>query len=771
MIRQLLFLFFLFAVGAIYTEAFRGSACADDININTEWDYSHTRSKTDSGNGKVSSSTIDDFLQQYTLTVRKTLFPNLTFFASGNFQEDQTKSKVDTVETTSKAKIFQPLVTLTLNSSPYSAVLTYNRLQITTNSTGFAPQTVINNNYSGLFTFKPAGLPELDFTGQRTETYDAQRVFQNTLVNRFLAGSKFSPIKNLDLSYQFTYNDSKDKLQNTDSTQISNEGRFIYWHSFFNNRVSLSADGDISRQDTTASIGAGSNGLQVKLFPNLGLYAADSTADSPLGVDLPPHTPANDAMKSDITQSLINGGDFIGNVGKLNIGFPQTNPADNNPRVVGVGFSQPTEVDSIWVTVNQDVNSIATSYSWDVYISSDPNIGQGVNPTATQQWTLYQPAATFIFSQIDRTFRITFQKATTQFIKVVTRPLPVPAAVAGVDVNNILVSQIQAFRTETSSQAAKFKTTTTSQTYNLNVRTRILDSPTLYYDMSAFYSSTANSGSGFIVGQPSQTIYIITNGLSGAYKFNPVFSANARVAREDSYGLQGTGVAYIGNVSLTAVPLRTVTDSLVFSKRNEELGGKPNDTSSVFLTNLAQLYQGVNVSISGGLIWSTSTSLQENKSEVLTSTLSLAPYKVLTINADYSWTNSRTTGGGAPDLQTTSTRSDITFTYTPFPTLSLFGSYGVFSGVNVQQTTLTSYGTNWSPFPDGTLLFNFSYTQNLSSLNSTKDTLLVPSLRWNISKYAFMTISYLVFKSQSIVASAPQRTSQETLNSILHLTF
>jgi hypothetical protein len=592
---------------------------------------------------------------------------------------------------------------------------------------------------------------------------------QDTVVNRFVAGSKFVPINNLDLSYQFAYNDSKDKLQNTDSTQISNEGRFIYWHSFFNNRVSLTADGNISHQETTASIGTGGNGVQVTLTAVSGIYAADSTVDSPLGVDLPPHTPANDAMKS--TPFLVNGGDFIGTVGKLNIGFPQTNPADNNPRVLGLAFAAPTEVNAIFVTVNQDVNSIATSYSWDVYISSDANIGQGVNPTATQQWTLYQPAATFTFSQIDRTFRITFQKVTTQFIKVVTRPLPVPAAVPGVDVNNILLSQVQAFDTATSSQAAKSKIATTSQTYNLSVRTRILDSPTLYYDMSAFYSQTSNSGSGFAVGQPSLTNYIITNGLSGAYKFNPVFSANARVAREDSYGLQGTGVAYISNASITALPLRTLTDSLVYSNRREQLGGKPNDTSSVFLTNLAELYKGVNASVSGGLSWSTSTTLQENKSEILTSTLSVVPYKVLTINADYSWTNSKTTGGDAPDVQTTSIRSDIAFTYTPFPTLSLFGSYGVFSGVNIQQTTLTSYGANWSPFPDGTLLFNFSYNQNLSSLNSTKDTLLVPSLRWNISKYAFLTISYLAFKSQSVVVSAPQHTSQETLNSIFHVTF
>ena len=769
--REWLFFFFLFAVVVISAEVFTGSACADDMRGIAELVYSHTSSKNDSGNGNVSSFNADDFLQQYVLTLTKTLYPNLTLFANGIFEEDLTTTRADTGDTKSRTTTIQPLITLTLNTSPFSAVATYNKQQITTNTSGSSPETTVIDNYSGLLSYKPEGLPELDVTAQRTEAYDPQRALQDTLVNRLVVYSMFTPVRNLNLNYQLTYNDTDDKIHNVDTTQIVNSGTFTYSRPFFNNRVSLYSDGYFTRQDTTATIGPASTGAGVLFIrPAVsGLYAGDSTADSPLGVDEPPHTPANDAMRS--SPFLVNGGDFLGNVGKVNIGFPQTNPGDINPRDVGFSFGQPVELSAIYVTVNQDVSRIAGSYSWDVYFSNDTTIAQqGGNPAVTQQWTLYQKAATFTFSEIDNTFRITFQKVTAQFFKVVTTPLPVPASVPGVDVNNILITQLQAFDTTTASNTPINKTTTTMQSYDLNLRTRILDSPVLYYDMTSYYSRTSNTGSGFAVGQPSQVQYIIHNGLSGSYRFNNVFSTGAMIAREELKEPYA-GHAYIYNASLTATPVGTMTNSLVFSSRQETDVGLPNDTASLFLTNLAELYKGINVAFSGGESWSTSTTFQKNDSDVLNFTLSLVPYKTLTINGNFSWTNSKITGGGVPNIQTTSEQSNLAFTYAPFPTLSLFGSFGVFSGVNVQQNTLTSYGVNWSPFPDGALLFNFTCNQDLASLNSAKDTTIVPTLRWNVSQHAYMTISYLAFKSESVITSVPQHSSQNTLSVVFYVLF
>ncbi|MGO9014158.1 MAG: hypothetical protein ACLQF0_04180 [Dissulfurispiraceae bacterium] len=770
MSRLSLLFFLVCAAAVIYTEAFSGRACADDISGYAELDYSHSNQKTDNGNGNVSTQKTDDVTQRYNLSLTKLLYPNLKFFANGIFEKDMASTVDETGKTNSTTTNIQPVVSLTLGTPVIVAGATYNRLQINTQSSG-ASQTLINENYSGSLGLRPEGLPSFDINEQMTRTYDPAHVVENLITDRLSVGSRFSPVKGLDLGYQFGYTDTNDKLADVTTTQINNSGTFSYNHSFWGNRVRFGVDGNVSQLQTKATIGAASTTGTAQFSQSAvsGLYAADSTADSPLGVDVPPHTPVNDAMIS--TTFLINGGDFLGNVGKLNIGFPQTNPADNNPRDVGLAFAQPTELDAIYVTVNQDVNSIATSYSWDVYISSDTNIGQGVSPTATQQWTLYQQGATFIFSEIDNTFRISFQKVTAQFFKVVTKPLSVPASVPGVDVNNILISQVQAFDTTAPSNAPTNKTTTTTQNYDMNLRVRILNKPVLYYDLTSYYSNTSNKGSGFAVGHPSLLTYYISNGLSGAYQFSRVFSTSARVALEDSKDQQGSGVTQIYNAAVTAAPLETLSHSLVFSSRRESIHGAPQDITSLFLTNLAQLYKGINAAFSGGLNWTTQTTLQKNTSETLNATLSFVPYKVLTINSDFTYTNSKTTGGNIPNVLTTSERSDLAFTYTPFPTLNFLGSIGVFSGANVQSSTIVNYGVNWSPFPNGTLLFNFSYIEDLNSLNSVKDTTILPTVRWNISPNTYLTITYNIFKTKSVVTNVPQNTSLDTLSTVLHVSF
>ncbi len=771
MTRLSLLVFLVFAAALIYAEAFSGRACADDVSGYAELDYAHSHQKTDNGNGDVSSQNTDDFVQRYNLSLTKLLYPHLKFLANGIFEQDLSTTADETGKTKATTTNIQPFVSLTLGTPLIVAATGYNRIQITTQSSG-SSQTLINENYSGSLGLRPEGLPTIDINEQITRTYDPAHAVENLLTDRLSAGSRFSPIRGLDLGYQFGYTDTKDKLADVDTTQIINSGTFSYNGNYWGNRVRFGVDGNVSQLQTKATIGAASTTgvAQFSQSAVSGLYAADSTADSPLGVDVPPHTPANDAMIS--TPFLINGGDFLGNAGKLNIGFPQTNPADNNPRDAGLAFAQPTELDAIYVTVNQDVNSIAASYSWDVYTSNDTTIGQQLgNPPPLQQWTLYQQGATFIFSELDNTFRITFQKVTAQFFKVVTRPLPVPASVPGVDVNNILISRVQAFDTTAPSNSPVNKTTTTTQNYDMNLRVRILNKPMLYYDLTSYYSNTSNQGSGFAVGHPNLLTYYVSNGLSGAYQLSRVFSTSARVALEDSRDQQGYGVTKIYNAALTAAPLETLSHSLVFSSRQESIHGEPQSITSLFMTNLAQLYKGINVALSGGLNWSTQTTLQKNTGETLNATLSLVPYSVLTINSDFLYTNSKATGGGVPNVMTTSERSDLGVTYTPFPALNFSGSIGVFSGVNVQSSTIVNYGLNWSPFPNGTLLFNFSYSEDLNSLNSVKDTTILPTIRWNITRSTYLTVAYNIFRTKSVIINVPQNTSLDTLSTVLHVAF
>ena len=88
MSRLSLLFFLVCAAAVIYTEAFSGRACADDISGYAELDYSHSNQKTDNGNGNVSTQKTDDVTQRYNLSLTKLLYPNLKFFANGIFEKD-----------------------------------------------------------------------------------------------------------------------------------------------------------------------------------------------------------------------------------------------------------------------------------------------------------------------------------------------------------------------------------------------------------------------------------------------------------------------------------------------------------------------------------------------------------------------------------------------------------------------------------------------------------------------------------------------------------
>jgi len=757
----LLFYVLILAVGALIMPVV---ACADDFGGFAQLNYTSTQQSITNG-GTVSHSDTNDFFQQYFLNLKRTVFPNLQLVTNGMFQRDVSKSKSDNSEiSATDTKIF-PQGQLILNTGFINAAVGAQRLQEKTTASGTSSLTTNRDDYTATLGLRPTELPSVNVNAERTETFDTKRVFQNQMTDHLLANVQYAtPGRDLNIGYSYEYNDSKDKLQNIENKNTTNSGRVDFNRNFFNNRVSLQSTANVSHEQITLKITSPSGQALIQQAPLTGLLAIGATADS-VGVDIIPQVPANDAMRTSLF--LVNGGDFVTNSGKVNIGFPKTNPTDNNPRDVGASFAVATEISTIYLYVNQDISSIANTYTWDVYISNDVSIGQGI-PLQTQQWSLYQAAATFIFSPFDKRFEISFPKVTTQFVKVVTRPRNLPTPVSGIDINNILITQLQTYDAVSQSQPSQTGTRQ-SEFFNMNARALILESPALFYDLSYLYNDSKNTGFGAIPSSPAT--YILTNALSTSQRFSSVFSGYARVAREDGRDSRGTRVAYITNESLTAVPLRTVRQSLVVSTRNEEVAGKKEDNTAVFLTNIAEFYRGISTIISGGMSWITSTTNQKSESQQISGSLNLAPYRTMTLNYQFSWISASQKGGGFPDNHTTTERHDVSISYNPFPSLYLSGSYGIISGTGIVTNRLKNYGLNWSPFPDGQLQFGFSYSEAITSVNNEKDTTIIPSLRWNLSPTKFLQVSYEDFETESILANLPQHSRIKSFNALLNVGF
>ena len=707
----------------------RGPAMADGINGSVELNYNALDTKTSDATGLSTESKQSSILERYNLNLERTIYPYLKLRAGGFFEKSFTNITTDDADTRSSDTKIIPSIDLTLNNPFITAGAGYNKRDEKQETRGLSSSTTIRDTYNAIFGLRPEGLPTLDTLYMRTDTYDKARLFRNNENDYFSLSSRYKPVKDLDLRYQFTSNDAKNRLNDVNAKVLTQTGRATYSTQFLNNRISLSSSYNISRQETEAPT--------LQLFPFSGLSAIDDT-------------PANGALNPN--PALIDG-DLKASSG-LNIGQNPSNqmPPDTAYRNMGLDFVVATEVNNLFVWVDREIPaSVKSTFIWEIYVSSD-----------NQNWgTPVQTIVDAPFAQVldSWRFELNFTGVTTRYIKVVTRPLAATVFVppGSADMSNIYVTELQA-NVQGVPSTVNEKTTRTTQIYDLSMRAKILDAPYLYYDFYYWHTKTDPIG---------LTRYILSNGLSLSQRLSRVFTGTARIAREDGEEAAGKRVSYVYSASLLAIPLPTLSHSLVLSGRSENIAGKSSDTSSAFLNNSAELYRGVNMNLSGGVSSATSETKQKTDNTILNLGVSLVPHHTMTITMSYSDTATKQSGGGMEETSTSAQRSQASVSYNPWSTVYLFSSFGVVSQKDMKTSKVQNYAGAWSPFPGGTLQFNFSYNENVRSEDNGRDTLITPSIRWNFIRRAFLDISYLILRSDSL----SQTTESKSFNANLKMSF
>jgi hypothetical protein len=542
---------------------------------------------------------------------------------------------------------------------------------------------------------------------ERTNTYDTERVLRDITRDRLL----FNVIYNnsgLDVRYQGIYDQNNNKLAQLKIRELTHNGIFSYSSTFFKNRVSVYASYNISRTDTK-TVASRSGEVRSQQFPFSGLSSLD---DSPAMGTLDPNP------------ALIDGAVSIGS--GVNIGLPPV-AGDTRPRNIGVDFFSDTEVNTLLIWIDRELpDDIAASFTWDIYTSAD-NI----------MWNLESTVAPAPFGPFENRFEIDFSTVNSRYIKVVTRPLAA-TVVGSAAFPNILVTEIQAFIRKPV-EDVEGRTSRTSQIANLDIRTRLLDTPMVFHEFSYYLSKR----------EPfSQTRWTLSNGLSITHRFNRVFSSSARVAREDVAEEDERGVNYTYNATVRAEPLDTLSHTLLLSRRNESIGDETIDRDSMFLQNTASLYKGIDVFLHGGVSSTRQGTGQKQESLIVTSGANFIPHETLTVNVNYTDTTTNRSGGGGPEGLLVNRRGDVGVSFRPFQTVYLFGSL---SHVTQEDRIymLNNYAVNWSPFPYGALQFNFAYNEEFRTENNEKLRNISPSLRWNITNRIFLNVSYQMIRSQS----------------------
>jgi hypothetical protein len=678
-----------------------------------EFDYSYLTTKTTDAFGNTTKTIAQSYTPRFQLDINTTIFPNLRLRTGGVAEGIKADVKTDGVDTKTTILNFNPYIDLTLQTPLYNASLGYVRRQQKTEVSHSPSVTLISDEYYAILGWRPEALPSIDMQFRRTNLYDADKASQDINQDFISLNSRYQ-YKGLQLNYYGTYLHSKDNILDLDVVQLTHSGRVSFSDSFFNNRVSLSTNYNILYQETT-SVSAGKGFVSSQVFPGAGLSLIPDPSPSTTGALLP--TPA--LIDGNLTAS-----------GGIDIGLPSLG-GETRPRSIGLDFLTPMAVSQLLVWVDKDLSSVSAILNFfflnmTVFISSD-----------NLNWTLV-PLPSITLTPFQNRFEINLANVITRYIKVVISPLS--SAVPGAPgFPNIFVTELQAFL-NTPAADVKGNIYRTTHNYDVDAKTRILDNPSLFYEVYGYFNRQEPSG--------PQTFTII-NSFYSFQKLSDVFSGRARVAREDGKDRDQKRSAYVYDAALTADPLKTLHSSFVLSGREEKIESRPNNTNSFFLYNTAQLYKGIDVNLNGGVNFTKDESGEKGKNFIVNFQTNIVPYRTLTFGLNYNNTISRRTGADQGSSSTYTQELDINLSFNPVRTLNLVTLIQLIDQKGEKIQTNQNYAINWSPFPDGALQFNIAYNENLRTEDRLKERTFFPSIRYNLSKRSYVQVSYQLIRSRS----------------------
>lgn len=639
--------------------------------------------------------------QKYHLGLQRSIFPNLTLNANGVFERNSSDVTTDGLETETTTTLLRPFVEVRLSNPLYNASLSYNRREEETRTGGASAGADIAENYNAFLSWKPAGLPSLNVRLNRTDLFDEERLFKDTTSDSVSFNTEYG-YKGLALRYQGTLDNSKDRKEDLDVHSSSHTGRTSYSLRLLKGRISLGSSYNVSQRGTEVST-TGESKVEFPILLASGLFALDDT-------------PEEGSLDSEPAVVLGNA--------SINIGVRPFEQGDLSLRNVGLEFSNRQEVNTLFVYVNRGLPfSIASSFFWSIYVSQD-NI----------DWELVAIFSPAPFSALQNRFEIEFPSLTTRFIKIVTSPLD-PISDPTREFLDIFITRLQALLTRTVTAQKDVKVSSLSQLYNFDGRARLLQVPSLYYDLSYFLTRTETSRSA------------ISNRLSFAHAVTKKVFTTARMEREDLQGDEG-GFAYKYSASLSIKPLETLTNSLNYSGATEEIAGEKTARNSIFFNSRAELYEGISANLSQGLSFQERRETDEKRRNYsLSIGLSIIPNPKVTLDLRFTGAIRKLKIGDLREESAKTSGYDLRAAIRPFMTLYIFTSLSQSGGG--KGRTLQNYSVNWSPFPEGTLQFTFSFNEFLGPGEGNLNRSYGPSLRWNITHNKDLSLFYSITESRS----------------------
>jgi hypothetical protein len=672
-----------------------GWAEAGQIRVQTDLEY--ILSDVDTQIKGIPGSVDTDFSyfkHKYDIQLQKELFPYLFVRGGGLFELIESTTKTAGFETGFDQSATRYFAQLDLNNPIYRAGTAYRRRKFEFDPTESSSTTVNREEISGLWKWKPVGLPSIDLDFNRLHTWDDEDT-RDQEVGLLVLRTRYN-YQEFASDYTYTQSDVDETILDSGSlTQIHNGG-LRYSTDFFRNRLEVTGAARLN-YDTLEPTGSGDI-VQPTSSPGAEFYLLDDSDPSTLTV-------------VDAANPLTN----------VNIG----RDGPMNDVAVGLDFGPPTEVDTVHVLPREpdqsdpndnqataaEIAAIADSFVWRAFISDDQ-----------LNWT-EQTVTSAIYDVFDNRFEISFSPdADARFVKIVTTPLF--NATKGIE-----LAELRAFTTIPGSPGLNLETFT--QTYNLGLR----------------WAATANttaSYEGFVrlrESDPSnQSKTTLTNGFSLQHDFTPRLYADARFLRTDTIdSVRADAVRHTYSASLTADHLPTLDQTLVYSGNYDQEGDLSGYANAIFLRTNADVYRDWSLSLDLGYAARTPIRGADSTSTSLRLSTNIAPNPRMYFTLDYrgSW-ETRSDGPSGFDHN-----ARFQGFWLPIPSLSLFASVALRDDARDERGLRLNqdYSINWAPFPDGLLTFNLGFNQTLDT-EGNEVRALTPKIELQITRRSLLTVSF-----------------------------
>ncbi len=742
------------------------AAGAEGISGYAEYNYSllNSTSKDTSGTSKTKSSS---FNQRYNLTMDKEFFPTLRFIAGGSFEKTDSDNDTDGLSSSSSSSRISPNADLSYNNGVFNGGVGFSRRMESSKSNGVSTPTIYFDSYNARFGWKPEDLPSLDINYSLFNNYDENHTTQDTTSASTILSSRYKPFDSLDMSYQANYSTLDNKLAGFNSQSISQSLRLSYSDIFFKDRISVSTSYNIATQETKMQNSGTGSIISVPSLKSVDAlyYFVTATTDNPT---LTPSFASGANSTTSVTNTVIFAPDLA--TQRDNVGLKSNFSAVNIVRLpVAITTINGTVIDANNIK-DQDISNIAVAFGLNTPQTAMINVYQSPDSDGNNWKQLTGATVSFgkqtnyVTGALSVGFEILLGETVpaNTIIKVDIQPVHlIPQDISAIRKITLAAPEVYLQENTPLKPGQSRSTSQVSGLYDLNAKVRLLNVPTIFYDVS-FNLDHSSSDT-----QDLTYRYTVINGLSLNHRFSPTLSTSARVAREDAVDpVAGSRSSNSASVSLSSQTLPTLTQSLNYGYRQDIENGITKNQHSANISNSAELYRGINFNLTGGGSMVSDNTGVDQKSLTVTSGLNLLPHKTLSINLTAS--DSRAWSTSADQVETTSATQtgDLSVTFNPLPGIYLFGSYTINAQKNRKTQTTQSIGGSWSPFRDGALLLNTSYRENIDN-SGNKDKTMVQSLRWNIRSGWYLDVSYVLTNG----TSTTQTTDTQIFSTSLRMSF